>query len=208
MRFCIYFLKGKKMKLFKKIIFINLCFSLFSACTGNSLLTEENISDFQNVSNSLFTDNTTTLVGRNLKDTSKIYARDSGGKEMLACDLYCAFFQNNPKLSLIYKCSKGLRSMVGNDAFSSIKSQGVLEVEDGAKLLMEKLTNGNDKIEVIYFYEYSYIPTLGNTQKGNAYVYSPFLDLSSLSSSELAVFGLAKARRTKFKDWFYTGPLG
>ena len=42
----------------------------------------------------------------------------------------------------------------------------------------------------------------------NAYVYSPDLDLSSLSSCELAVFGLDNAYKMKFENWFYTGPLG
>ena len=64
------------------------------------------------------------------------------------------------------------------------------------------------KIWFNLFYEYEYIPILGNKEKGNAYVYSPDLDLSSLSSCELAVFGLANAHKTKFKNWFYTGPLG
>lgn len=179
----------------------------FSSCSRTYFLTDENISDFENISDLLFTDDTTRFICRDLEDISRIYAEDSSCKEIPVNDLYCKFFQDKPELCMVHKYIKDLKSLAENYSTRNI-SKGVLEIKQGARLLMEKLPDGNDNVELIFFYKYGYIPMLGNTRSGNAYVYSPYLDLSSLSSCELAVFGLDYAHETKYKNWFYTAPLG
>ncbi len=206
----IFRLEKKKMKLFKKFIYTIFILFVFSSCSGDDFLTDENISDFQNISDILYADDSTLLVNRNLKDTSKIYGRNFSRKEIPVGDVYYKFFQDNPKLSYVYKFSEDIKNIgeIGKKYSSPHISRGVLEKGRGARLLMEKIPDENAKIELIFFYKYGYIPIFGNTQEGNAYVYSPDLDLSSLSSCELAVFGLANAYKMKFENWFYTGPLG
>lgn len=198
------------MKVLKKIICITFILFIFSSCSGSDFLTKENVSYFQNISDILYVDDTTLLICRDLKDTSKIFGRNFSREEIPVGNVYYNFFKDNPKLSSVYKFSEDIK-YIGEKSKKDSKchiSQEILEKERGARLLMKKIADKNAKIKVIFFYEYDYIPILGNREKGNAYVYSPDLDLSSLSSCELAVFGLANAHKTKFKNWFYTGPLG
>lgn len=189
-----------------------LCLLIFSACSQNALITDENISDFQNISNAILNDDAIEMLIRDLGDVSKIYAKNQKGEMIPACDLYHDFFRNNSKICFIYKDyedSKKLNAMLKmTDSAYYVKSEGVKKMEHGAELLLEKLSRENDRISIICFSEYTYVPFLGNTQKGNRYVYSPDLDLSSLSSEELYFLGFTYAHETKFNNWFYTAPLG
>jgi len=195
----------------KKNIFF-LCLLIFSACSQNDLLTDENISEFQNVSSAILKDDAIEMLIRDLKDVSKIYAKNPRREKIPVCDLYKEFFRSNSKICFIYKNyndSQKLNTMLrSSDSAHYVKSEGVKIMEQGARLLLEKLPSENGGITIICFSEYTSLPLLGNTQKGNSYVYSPDLVLSSLSSEELYFLGFADAHETKFKDWFYTDPLG
>ena len=195
----------------KKNIFF-LCLLIFSACSQNAFLTDENISEFQNVSSAILKDDAIEMLVRDLKDVSKIYAKNQRGEMIPVCDLYQDFFRNNSKVCFIYKNyndSQKLNTMLkSSDSVHYVKSESVKKMEQGARLLLEKLPCKNGGITIICFSEYKNLPILGNTQKGNRYVYSPDLVLSSLSAEELYFLGFAYAHETQFKDWFYTGPLG
>ena len=53
-----------------------LCLLIFSACSQNALITDENISDFQNISNAILNDDAIEMLIRDLGDVSKIYAKN------------------------------------------------------------------------------------------------------------------------------------
>ena len=112
----------------KKNIFF-LCLLLFSACSQNALLTDENISEFQNVSSAILKDDAIEMLVRDLKDVSKIYAKNQRGEMIPVCDLYQDFFRNNSKVCFIYKNyndSQKLNTMLkSSDSVNYVKSESV-----------------------------------------------------------------------------------
>lgn len=92
-----------------------------------------------------------------------------------------------------------------NNSAIERKSASLLKFEQGVKLLRGR---GQKEIELISFQECNHSILLGNFYEGNAYVYSPDIELDLLTSDELYVFGFRYAVKTKFNAWFYTAPLG
>lgn len=178
------------------------------SCKSNALLNNENILYFQNFVNELCQTGSIEIIGRELDNHSFIYVRNYTGEELVVDDFICQFMQHIPKLGIITKNSLNLDSFEYNinNSFIEKKSSSVLKFEQGVQLLRQRCPK--KIITLVSFREYSRSVLLGNFYEGNAYVYSPDLDLDSLTADELYVFGFNYATKTEFSDWFYTGPLG
>lgn len=193
----------KSLLSFLSIIFI----SMIISCDNSSLLNDENISDFRIFIDKLSQDDNIKTVARNLDNLNLIFANSHTGEDLVVDDYICRFLEHFPRLGCISKTTLNIDFLAGelNNPDIERKSASLLKFEQGIKLLKGR---GQKEIELISFQEYNHSILLGNFYEGNAYVYSPDIELDLLTSDELYVLGFRYAVKTKFNAWFYIAPLG
>lgn len=193
----------KSLLSFLSIIFI----SMIISCDNSSLLNDENISDFRIFIDKLSQDDNIKTVARNLDNLNLIFASSHTGEDLVVDDYICQFLERFPRLGCISKTTLNIDFLAFelNNLDIERKSASLLKFEQGIKLLKGR---GQKEIELISFQEYNHSILLGNFYEGNAYVYSPDIELDLLTSDELYVLGFRYAVKTKFNAWFYIAPLG
>ena len=193
----------KSLLSFLSIIFI----SMIISCDNSSLLNDENISDFRIFIDKLSQDDNIKTVARNLDNLNLIFASSHTGEDLVVDDYICRFLEHFPRLGCISKTTLNIDFLAVelNNPDIERKSASLLKFEQGIKLLKGR---GQKEIELISFQEYNHSMLLGNFYEGNAYVYSPDIELDLLTSDELYVLGFRYAVKTKFNAWFYIAPLG
>lgn len=193
----------KRLLSFLSVIFI----SIFISCDSSSLLNDGNISDFQIFIDKFSQDGNIKTVARNLNNLNLIVASSHTGEALAVDDYICRFLERFPRLGCISKTTLNIDFLVDelNNSAIERKSASLLKFEHGIKLLRGR---GQKEIELISFQEYNHSILLGNFYEGNAYVYSPDIELDLLPYDELYVLGFRYAVKTKFNAWFYIAPLG
>ena len=193
----------KSLLSFLSVIFI----SIFISCDSSSLLNDGNISDFQIFIDKFSQDGNIKTVARNLNNLNLIVASSHTGEALAVDDYICRFLERFPRLGCISKTTLNIDFLADelNNSAIERKSASLLKFEHGIKLLRGR---GQKEIELISFQEYNHSILLGNFYEGNAYVYSPDIELDLLPYDELYVLDFRYAVKTKFNAWFYIAPLG
>lgn len=189
-------------------LFVLLVGFLCISCEKNTLLNCKNITDFEIAANNFLQDKTIEIVGRDLDNYDEIFAKKISGESSEVNELIYSFFQLVPEVGCVSKSVVKLDfySEYLEESFTDKKSNSVLKFENGLKSLFQR--NLKNDVKIIIFQEYKKSFLLGNYYSGNAYVFSPKLDLSLLLEDELYVLGFKYVCKTKFENWFYTAPLG
>lgn len=196
----------------KKIILELILFSVifFSSCIQKSLVDDSNISEYENFVNRFSIDKNADVISRDPENSSLILVSKFDGGRMKADKSYASIFGNNKTLGRIFKFEIDLDCVEDSvtDLQKKYMSESALEREYGIRLLRKRIDADKKMVSLICIQEYRNNFFTGFCLDSNEYVYSADLDLSKLTSEELRVFGFAFANKTKFKNWFYTGPLG
>ena len=74
--------------------------------------------------------------------------------------------------------------------------------------LLERLGTKEKALTLVFFQECEDSVLWGWRLKDCGFVYSPDINLSTLTDEELSILGLACARKTEFNNWFFYGFLG
>ena len=189
-------------------LFVLLVGFLYISCEKKSLLNSKNISDFEILANNFLENNTIEIIGRDLDKYDMIFTKNKLGEISEVNEFIYSFFQLVPEIGCISKSVVNLNfySEYLEKSFTDKKASSVFKFENGLKLLLQR--DLKNDLKIIIFQEYDKSFLLGNNYSGNAYVFSPELDLSLLLEDELYVLGFKYVSKTKFENWYYTAPLG
>lgn len=178
------------------------------SCEKKSLLNSKNIFDFEMFANFFFQEKAIEVVSRDLDNYDRIFVKNKSGKISEVRENVYTFFQLVPEIGCVSKTVVNLDfySEYLRDSFADRKSNSVLKFENGLKILLQRDLKYD--FSIIKFQKYNKSILFGNYYSGNAYVFSPELDLSILLEDELYVLGFKYVYKTEFENWYYTAPLG